>query len=69
MKVKNISGQSLSLAGIGIVKADQTVDVPDGFHNANFIQISPKEIKVKKVSKKIETKVEKKLKKITNKNI
>lgn len=35
-KVKNISGKSLAIPNIGVVKADHTVTVPDDFHNPNF---------------------------------
>lgn len=35
-KVKNVSGQDLALINIGVVKAGETVTVPDDFNNPNF---------------------------------
>jgi len=51
MKVKNITNQDLTIPGIGLVKAGGVVEVPEGFHNANFE-------KVKVEEKKVETKQE-----------
>lgn len=34
--VKNISDNELALVGIGVVKAGETVTVPDNFNNPNF---------------------------------
>ena len=33
---KNISNEDLSIIGVGIVNAGETVELPDTFHNANF---------------------------------
>jgi hypothetical protein len=38
-KFKNITDKDLSIPDFGIVKAGETVDLPAGFHNANFEQI------------------------------
>lgn len=35
-KVKNISGQSLAIPDVGVVKAGDMVTVSDDFHNPNF---------------------------------
>lgn len=50
-KVKNISGTALSLNGIGAVKPDQVIEVPEGFHNANFEEVTKKEAKPKQITK------------------
>ena len=42
-KYKNISGQDLELPGIGIVKADEVIEQPDGFNNANFEKVGEAE--------------------------
>lgn len=55
MKYKNISGHDLGIVGVGVVKADQEVDMPKDFNNANFILVT-KETKEEKEN------VEKKLK-------
>jgi hypothetical protein len=39
MKVKNITDQDLTLPGIGHVKAGGIIEVPEGFHNANFEKV------------------------------
>jgi hypothetical protein len=36
MKYKNVSDKELSISGVGSVKPGQEVDMPEGFHNANF---------------------------------
>ena len=41
---KNISGQNLTLPGIGVVKADEVIEQPDGFNNANFETVGEVEI-------------------------
>lgn len=51
--VKNISEQDLTVVGVGIVKAGESVSVPLDFHNANFQEIY--------VAKKTETKTESKI--------
>lgn len=33
---RNTSSEDLSIPGFGVVKAGETADLPDGFHNANF---------------------------------
>ena len=35
-RVKNISGIDQAVAGVGLIKADQTVEVDETFNNANF---------------------------------
>jgi hypothetical protein len=45
MKAKNITKQTLTVPGVGIVKPEEIVEVPEGFNNANF-QIIKKEIKL-----------------------
>jgi len=35
-KFKNITKNDLSIPDIGIVKAGETREMPDGFHNLNF---------------------------------
>lgn len=35
-KYKNKSDRDLMIPDIGIVKAGEIVELPDGFHNANF---------------------------------
>lgn len=42
--VKNISGKTQMIVGIGEVKEDEIISVPVGFHNANF-KLTKKEIK------------------------
>ena len=41
-KVKNISSQELSIPEIGIVKAGETITVPEDFNNANFEVVEEK---------------------------
>lgn len=36
MKVKNISGTTQEVFGVGVVEPDQVVDVSDEFSNPNF---------------------------------
>jgi len=36
IKFKNTSDRDQAIPGVGIVKAGETVELPDGFHNANF---------------------------------
>lgn len=43
-KFKNISNQDLQIPGVGIVEAGQTVDMPEGFHNANFEKVEKKSV-------------------------
>ena len=42
---KNISGQDLQLPGIGMVKADEVIEQPDGFNNANFEKVGEADVK------------------------
>lgn len=44
-KYKNISEQDLELPGIGIVKAGEIIEQPDGFNNANFEKVGEAETK------------------------
>jgi hypothetical protein len=39
MKYKNISDKDLSMPGIGIVKSGESREMPQGFHNANFVLV------------------------------
>jgi len=39
MKYKNISGQDLTIIGVGIVKDGETREMPEGFNNANFEKV------------------------------
>jgi len=51
-KFKNISNKDLTVPGIGIIKAGDTIELPEDFHNANFIRIKiveAKDIKTKEV--------------------
>lgn len=50
-KVKNISGKTLSIIGVGTVKNDETISVPDDFNNANFVGASKSEERRKGVQK------------------
>jgi hypothetical protein len=43
MKFKNISKNDLMIPDLGIVKAGEIADMPDGFHNGNFEKV--KELK------------------------
>lgn len=45
MKAKNITKQTLTVPGVGIVKPEEIVEVPEGFNNVNF-QIIKKEVKL-----------------------
>ena len=36
MKFKNISGQDLTIPDVGLVKANEIKEMPEGFNNANF---------------------------------
>jgi len=38
-KLKNITKNDLMIPGFGIVKAGETANLPDGFHNANFEEV------------------------------
>lgn len=53
MKFKNITENDYTIPGVGLVKAGEIVEMPEGFHNGNF-----EEIKKKEVETKLETKVE-----------
>jgi len=53
-KHKNISGIDLSIPNVGVVKAGEEREMPEGFNNVNF--------------KKVETKEEKKVDLEENKN-
>jgi hypothetical protein len=48
-KYKNISGKTIEVNKIGIVKPDGIINVPEGFNNANFIKVvePPKEVSKK----------------------
>jgi hypothetical protein len=50
-KFKNITDSDLSVIGFGIVKAGETVELPNDFHNANFQRITKevKEVKNKEI--------------------
>jgi len=39
MKFKNITNQDLSIPDIGIVKAGEIKEMPEGFNNANFEKV------------------------------
>ncbi len=54
-KYKNISDKDLSIPGIGIVKAGEEREMPEGFNNANFKKVASNE-EVKKENKQIKTK-------------
>lgn len=45
---KNISGQDLSIEGIGVVKAGEVIDAPENFHNANFEKVESEKKEDKK---------------------
>lgn len=56
-KFKNITDQDLSVIGVGIVKAGETVELPSNFHNINFQRvIKDKEVKDVKNKQITETK-------------
>lgn len=38
-KFQNITEHDLSVPGVGIIKAGETVEAPEGFHNANFEKV------------------------------
>jgi hypothetical protein len=40
-KFKNKSDRDLIIPDVGIVKAGEIVELPDGFHNANFEPVKP----------------------------
>jgi hypothetical protein len=45
-KFKNITDQTLTVIGVGIVEPGETVEAPDDFHNVNFQRVTrTKEIK------------------------
>lgn len=44
MKYKNISNRDLWLPGIGTLKADEVVEQPDGFNNANFEKVEEADV-------------------------
>ena len=50
-KFKNITEESLTVIGVGIVEAGAIVELPEDFHNANFQRITKevKEIKDKEI--------------------
>lgn len=58
-KFKNISGQDLWIPSYGIVKAEETVELPADFHNANFVPVTEKPKEAPKVENKAENKTEK----------
>jgi hypothetical protein len=39
MKFKNTTNQDLNIPDVGIVKAGEIREMPDGFHNANFVEV------------------------------
>ncbi len=41
-KFKNITKNDLMIPDFGIVKAGETVEMPDGFHNVNFELVGKK---------------------------
>ena len=50
-KFKNKSDRDLIIPDVGIVKAGEIVELPDGFHNANFEPVKaerPKAVEEKK---------------------
>ena len=53
-KYKNISGQDLEIPGIGVIKADEVIEQPDGFNNANFVKVE--EETKEKIKRKEESK-------------
>lgn len=57
MKFKNISNEELTLPEIGVVKAGETIEAPEGFNNANFEKVG-EAVRPKKEDKKEETKEE-----------
>jgi len=54
MKYKNITKIDLELPNIGIVKAGEVVELPEGFNNANFTKVV--EAKIVEVIKKEDAK-------------
>lgn len=48
---KNISGQDLTIPGVGVVKAGENVELPETFINANFERVSKSQAKREKVLK------------------
>jgi len=44
---KNISGVDLTIPNVGIVRADEEREMPEGFNNANFKRVKCKEEKEK----------------------
>jgi hypothetical protein len=43
-KYKNIASRDQAIPGVGIVKAGETVELPDSFHNANFERQEKKKV-------------------------
>ncbi len=41
--VKNISDKKLAIPNVGEVEAGETIEVSDGFHNANFEDVTKKD--------------------------
>jgi hypothetical protein len=48
-KHKNITDKDLSIPGIGIVRAGEEKEMPDGFNNANFVKVKEKKIEKENV--------------------
>jgi len=47
MKIKNITKETLTVPGIGIINPGEIVDAPEDFHNINFEKIGfKKELKI-----------------------
>lgn len=42
-KHKNISGRDLMIPDVGIIKADEEREMPEGFNNANFKRVEKKQ--------------------------
>ena len=44
MKFKNKTDKDFTIPGIGLVKAGEVREMPDGFHNANFEKVGASEV-------------------------
>ena len=44
-KFKNKTDKDFTLPGIGLVKAGEVREMPDGFHNANFEKVGSEVVK------------------------
>jgi len=50
-KYKNVSGRTLTLIGIGIIKPDEVFETKQEINNPNFVKVNEQKVEIKEEEK------------------